>query len=94
MIRICQQKASEHNDLVMRVQEAGFSVPTPNQISGLRVGHIFPQDMKSDHPRCSVMGNLLPVAYVGYEHFDLVGEDKPAMAEYHEKLKAVVGYEE
>lgn len=39
------------------------------------------------------MGHHLPVAYVGYEHFDLVNGEEPAMEEYHTLLRKVVDSE-
>lgn len=44
--RICKQKQDTHNNLVMRIKDAGFDVPEPNEITGLMVGHIYPTEMK------------------------------------------------
>ena len=88
----------EHNDLVMKISEGGFVVPEPNKVTGLRVGHIDVPEPKPDHPTSS--GRTvetkrgyecpLPVGYVGYGHFDLVNTDKPALQEYHTRLRNLV----
>jgi hypothetical protein len=93
----------EQNNLVMRISEGGFIVPTPNKISGLMVGHIDVPDPKPDHPttygatvatRRWSLDCPLPVGYVGYGYIDLVNTDKPALQEYHKKLRDLVLGEE
>lgn len=92
----------EHNNLVMKISEGGFNIPEPNKVTGLRVGHIYVPNPKPDHPTSygatvetkRGLDCPLPVGYVGYGHLDLVNTDKPALREYHTRLRTLVLDEE
>lgn len=78
----------EHNDLVRKIGEAGFRIPAPNQITGLMVGHIEVESSRANHP--FGIGHPLPVAYIGYGHFDLVNIDYLSLRDYHLQLGMLI----
>ena len=89
--RLRKISTEEHNKLVGRIADAGFLVPELNKTSKLMVGHINVKNPKPDHPMSSPCSDhSLPVAYIGYGHFDLVNTDELALKEYHSKLKSIV----
>lgn len=78
----------EHNRLVMFVADGGFSVPEPNEVTGMRVGHIYTKNPEPNHPRGRFQNNLLPVAYVGYGYLDLVNGEYAEIRAYHIHIRA------